>query len=158
MGSIVKSPGDLRRQATRSVFLAGGISNCADWQEDVAIRIAAEVDNCIVYNPRRVDFDMSAYEDVSRLQINWEWHALRLSTVNLFWFPAETLCPITLLEYGSAMERLREGALMCGTHPDYKRRFDVVEQTRLKQMGHVYDDLDKLTEQTIILLKSLPES
>lgn len=156
MGSVVKSPADLRRHANRSVFLAGGISDCADWQEEVGARIAREVENCIVYNPRRVDFDMSAYEEVSRQQIIWEWHALRYSTVNLFWFPAETVCPITLLEYGSAMERLREGALMCGTHPDYSRRFDVVEQTALKQMGHVYDDLNALTEQTIMLLKSLP--
>lgn len=156
MGSVVTSPGDLRRRANRSIFLAGGISDCADWQLSVAERIAAEVEDCIVYNPRRIDFNMDAYEETSRLQISWEYHALRLSTVNLFWFPAETVCPITLLEYGSALERLRTGALMCGTHPDYTRRFDVVEQTKLMQMGHVFDDLDVLTEQTIMLLKSLP--
>lgn len=156
MGTIVTSPGDLRRRADRSIFLAGGISDCADWQENVAVQIASEVENCIVYNPRRTDFDMNAYEEVSRQQITWEYHALRLSTVNLFWFPAETLCPITLMEYGSAMERLRTGALMCGTHPDYKRRFDVIEQTELMQMGHVFDNLQTLTEQTIMLLKSLP--
>lgn len=155
MGVIVKSPEALRPVTNKSIFLAGGISNCADWQEEVAVRLAAETD-AIIYNPRREDFDMSAYEEVSKQQIIWEWHALRMSTVNLFWFPAETLCPITLLEYGSAMERLHTGALMCGTHPDYQRRFDVITQTELKQHGYIWDNLDELVDQTIILLNSFP--
>ena len=156
MGVILKSPAALQPNVNRSIFLAGGISNCWDWQEGVAVKIASAVDDCIIYNPRREDFDMSAYEEVSRQQIIWEYHALRMSSVNLFWFPAETLCPITLLEYGSAMERLHPGALMCGTHPDYQRRFDVKMQNELRHGTHIYDDLDELVEQTIMLLKSLP--
>lgn len=120
------------------------------------MRIAAEVPDCVIYNPRRDDFDMSAYEEVSRQQIIWEFHALRMSTVNLFWFPAETLCPITLFEYGSAIERLHAGAVMCGTHPDYQRRFDLIEQTSLRNGMPIFDDLDHLVRETIILLKSLP--
>lgn len=156
MGTIIKSPMALQSPCSRSVFLAGGISNCPDWQEGVAQRIAAEVDNCIIYNPRRLDFDMSAYEEVSRQQIVWEYHALRFSTVNLFWFPSETLCPITLLEYGSAMERLHPGALMCGAHPEYQRRFDLEVQNMLRHDTHIFDDLDTLVDQTIILLNSFP--
>lgn len=155
MGKIITAPEPIE-PCYLSIFLAGGISNCSDWQKDVAERIAAETD-AIVYNPRRVDFDMSAYEEVSRQQIIWEWHALRQATVNLFWFPPETLCPITLLEYGSAMERLHTGALMCGTHPDYARRFDVIEQTKLKQHGHIFDNLDTLVDQTIMLLKNMSQ-
>ena len=156
MGQIVRSPEALAVPCNRTIFLAGGISNCPDWQEGVAQRIAAEVDDCVIYNPRRLDFDMGAYEDVSRFQITWEYHALRMSTVNLFWFPEETLCPITLFEYGSAIERLHAGAVMCGTHINYQRRFDLVEQTRLRNGMPIFDDLDNLTEQTIMLLKSLP--
>jgi hypothetical protein len=156
MGTIFKSPAPLQPQCNRTIFLAGGISNCADWQEGVAVRIAAEVPDCVIYNPRRDDFDMSAYEEVSRQQIIWEFHALRMSTVNLFWFPAETLCPITLFEYGSAIERLHAGAVMCGTHPDYQRRFDLIEQTRLRNGMPIFDDLDHLVSETIILLKSIP--
>lgn len=154
MGRIVTSPDALVPSAPLSIFLAGGISNCADWQSPVAERLAAETD-ALIYNPRRVDFDMTAYEDVSRQQIIWEWHALRMSTVNLFWFPEETLCPITLLEYGSAMERMRPGSVMIGTHPNYQRRFDIIEQTNLKNQGYVWDDLDYLVTETITLLKSL---
>lgn len=156
MGTILTSPAALRPNVNRSIFLAGGISNCYDWQEGVAVKIASAVEDAVIYNPRRDNFDMSAYEEVSRQQIIWEYHALRLSSVNLFWFPSETLCPITLLEYGSAMERLSPGALMCGTHPDYSRRFDVKMQNELRHNTHVFDDLDQLVEQTIILLNSLP--
>ena len=156
MGQIIKSPGALASPCNRTIFLAGGISNCPDWQEGVAERIAAEVDDCVIYNPRRLDFDMSAYEDVSSQQIIWEFHALRMSTVNLFWFPEETLCPITLFEYGSAIERLHAGAVMCGTHPNYQRRFDLVEQTRLRNGMPIFNDLVHMVSETIILLKSLP--
>jgi hypothetical protein len=152
MGKIITSPEPVSHPFQKAIFLAGGISNCPDWQTPVAERIAAETD-AVVYNPRRLDFDMSAYEEISRQQIIWEWHALRTAAFNLFWFPEETLCPITLLEYGSAMERLRPGALMCGTHPNYQRRFDIIEQAKLKQHDPIYDSLETLVDQTIAMLK-----
>lgn len=155
MGKIITSPTPLAPYSTRSIFLAGGISNCADWQTLVADRLAAETD-AVIYNPRRTDFDMSAYEEVSRAQIKWEYHALRLSTVNLFWFPPETLCPVTLLELGSAMERLRPGALMVGCDPEYQRLFDVECQMNLTNHGIVFKDLSQLVNETAILLNSLP--
>lgn len=155
MGKIIKSPAPLEPSAKNAIFLAGGISNCEDWQAGVAERLAANT-GAVVYNPRRDDFDMNAYEEVSRQQINWEYYALRMAQVNLFWFPPETLCPITLMEYGSAMERLRPGALMCGAHPDYARRFDLVEQTELRQHIPIFSDLGKLVSETIILLNSFP--
>lgn len=155
-GTIITSPEAIRSKCNRSIFLAGGISNCPDWQKEAAQRIADSVDDCIVYNPRRNDFDMAAYEEVSRQQIIWEYHALRMSTANLFWFPEETLCPITLFEYGSAIERLHAGAVMCGTHINYQRRFDLIEQTRLRSGMPILDNLDTLIKETIILLKSIP--
>jgi hypothetical protein len=155
MGRIITSPGAIESPVNKSVFLAGGISGCSNWQEAAAEWIAKETD-AIVYNPRRVDFDMSAYEEISRQQIRWEYYALRVSTVNLFWFPSETLCPITLFELGSALERMNPGALMVGADVDYKRLFDVEVQCQLKQHPHVFADLDQLVEQTIILLNSFP--
>lgn len=154
MGKVLTSPAPLEPAAKNAVFLAGGISNCADWQSGVAERLAANT-GAVVYNPRRVDFDMKAYEEVSRQQINWEYYALRMAPVNLFWFPPETLCPITLFELGSAMERLHVGALMVGCHPDYQRRFDVEVQMNLRNMGYVFTDLEQLVSETEILLKSI---
>lgn len=92
MGKIIKSPEELAPFVEVSIFLAGGISNCPDWQGEVAEELAQNT-NAVIYNPRRDDFDMTAYADISRAQIKWEYHALRYSQVNLFWFPCETLCP-----------------------------------------------------------------
>lgn len=148
MGRIIVSPTPVEHPFQKSIFLAGGISDCADWQEAVAERLAAETD-AVIYNPRRLDFDMNAYEVTSREQIRWEFKALRISAWNFFWFPAETLCPITLMEYGSALERIVPGKLICGTHPEYKRRFDIVEQTELMEHEPIYDTLESLVEATI---------
>jgi hypothetical protein len=41
----------------RSLFLAGGISNCGDWQREV-IAQPADTDLTLL-NPRREDFDVS---------------------------------------------------------------------------------------------------
>lgn len=153
MGEVVKSPAPLVFDAASSIFLAGGISNCADWQEGTGERLAADT-SAIIFNPRRTDFDMNAYEEISRQQIKWEYAALRIAKVNLFWFPPETLCPITLLELGSAMERLPQGALMVGCHPDYQRKFDVEVQMALRNHGRVFDNLGELVEETIKLLNT----
>jgi hypothetical protein len=154
MGKIIKSPEALAPEDKNSIFLAGGISNCPDWQGPVAEILARDTD-ATIYNPRRENFDMNAYEDVSRQQIKWEYHALRLSHVNLFWFPCETLCPITLFELGSAIHRIHPGGLMVGTHPDYERRFDIIEQAKL--FGNpisVFDSLDELVHETTLLLRN----
>jgi len=157
MGRIIKSPEALDPNADNPIFLAGGISKCPDWQAPVAERINRET-NATIYNPRRDDFDMNAYEDVSKAQIKWEYHALRMSQVNLFWFPCETLCPITLFELGGAIHRLHPGGLMVGTHPDYERRFDIIEQSKLAGSPiRVFDNLDELVSETIILLRNIDQ-
>jgi hypothetical protein len=46
-----------------------------------------------------------------------------------FWFPCETLCPITLYELGAWSRQ--DKPIFVGTHPDYKRRLDVQIQTEL---------------------------
>jgi hypothetical protein len=155
MGRIITSPEPLGRAVENSIFLAGGISDCPDWQAEVALALS-ENSEAVIYNPRREDFNMEAYEDVSRLQIQWEFQALRMSSVNLFWFPEETLCPITLFELGSAIQRLHPGALMVGTHPNYARRFDIVEQAKLAGSPcRVFDDIEELTSETIILMRNI---
>jgi len=154
MGKIITAPEPLE-QSESSIFLAGGISNCPDWQADVADRLSRNT-NSIIYNPRRADFNMEAYEEVSREQIRWEFYALRMAKVNLFWFPCETLCPITLFELGAAIPRLHPGALMVGTHPDYQRRFDIIEQSKLAGSPiRVFDDLEELVSETEILMRNI---
>lgn len=113
----------------RSVFLAGGITDCPDWQEGAAqVLLADDAAKMTVFNPRRQDFPIDDPE-AAKAQIKWEHDALRLSEGILFWFPCETLCPIVLYELG--YWSARKTSIFVGIHPDYKRKSDVQIQTRL---------------------------
>lgn len=120
-------------QSTRTkVFMAGGITGCPDWQSDVINEInrGPAADELLLLNPRRADFDVLD-PSVSRQQIEWEYTMLHQADVILFWFPKETLCPITLFELGHWLAK--DTPLVVGVHPEYARRFDVEEQVRLAE-------------------------
>ena len=114
-----------------SVFLAGGITDCPDWQAEMRELLADT--NLIVLNPRRADFDVRDPEN-SVKQIRWEHWAMYDADIISFWFPKETLCPITLYELGKQQGR-GDKKLVIGIHPDYARRLDVEEQTRLVEVN-----------------------
>jgi hypothetical protein len=89
-----------------------------------------------------------------KLQIHWEFEMLQRVDVILFWFPKETVCPITLYELGfqmgllynaefSAMP-LREAKLAVGCHPEYQRKRDVEIQVSLVESNiTVHSSLDE---------------
>lgn len=114
------------------LFLGGGISNCPDWQTEAVNYLSKYNDNLVIANPRRDLFDMKD-PAASKIQIEWEFRLLRMADWVLFWFPCETLCPITLFELGSAMERNQK--VFVGCHPDYQRLLDVQHQVRLRGKG-----------------------
>lgn len=136
------TPGD---RSFFTLFLGGGISGCDNWQKEM-IKLLDPA-NVIVLNPRRDDFDITDKELAAK-QIAWEHKHLRIASVHLFWFPCETLCPITLLELGKNMDA---PCLFVGAHPDYKRRFDIVEQLRLERPYdcEVSDSLESLANRVI---------
>ncbi len=110
-----------------SIFLAGGISGCWDWQSELVNKL--ESLNIIVYNPRRQNFDLSN-KNMSLEQIRWEHKYLKISDSISFWFPHETVCPITLLEYGKWMASDKK--IFLGVHEKYSRKFDLEVQTLLE--------------------------
>jgi len=133
----VTSPMPLPSRA--DIFLAGGISNCPDWQAEVE-EILKETSGVLI-NPRRTTVFVE--EDAAE-QIEWEYEALRKVDTVLFWFPMETLCPITLLELGVFTQRT-DVQLIVGTHPEYARRFDVIKQLQLARPEvEVTDNIDDL--------------
>lgn len=119
---ILQSP-----QEQTIVFLAGGITNCDDWQSGVIRELSVLDDNLLLVNPRKADFDMSDPAESIR-QIAWEFDYLHKAHAVLFWFPPETLCPITLYELG--FHAAKGTPLFVGTHQDYKRRLDVEQQLK----------------------------
>lgn len=122
-----------------SVFLAGGITNCPDWQSDVVSKMA-DLDVAIL-NPRRENFpihDPSAAEG----QIRWEFGALHRADIILFWFPAspDSVQPIALYELGRYAALGKD--LVVGCDHEYGRREDVIVQMALGRPDlHVFSTL-----------------
>jgi hypothetical protein len=123
-----------------SLFLAGGITGAINWQVR-AVAALADLPLTLL-NPRRANFPIDD-PNAAPTQIEWEHRHLRRATAILFWFPAETLCPIALYELGAWSKS--DKPLFVGTHPDYQRRQDVVIQTRLvRPEVRVVDSLEAL--------------
>ena len=137
---IITSPEYYMIGNVPTMFLAGGITDCHDWQTEM-VDMLANVD-IVLFNPRRADFpigDQNAAID----QITWEYKHLQRADMILFWFPCETLCPIVLYELGWAHNIKRK--IYIGTHPDYKRAHDVEIQMHLARpeivIVHTLEDL-----------------
>ena len=127
----------------KSLFLAGGISGCADWQAELLRML--EKEDLVLLNPRRKHFS-SNNRNIEEEQIKWEYDHLRKASAISFWFPKETPCPITLYELGK--QSVSDKPLFIGIHPDYRRRRDVEIQTKLvrPEIKIVYS-LDELSKQ-----------
>ena len=123
-----------------SLFLAGGITGCPDWQRRLRDELADT--SLTLLNPRRAQFPIDDPR-AAPVQIEWEHRHLRRATAILFWFAAEQLQPIALYELGAWS--MTDKPLIVGAHPDYVRRDDVVIQTRLARPDvTVVDSLDAL--------------
>jgi hypothetical protein len=86
-------PGEL------SIFLAGGIIGCPDWQTEMVDRLSDT--KLAVVNPRRKVFPNQEHDQyVTTHQIKWEFDHLRKANCILFWFPKEGLCQTSLYEIG----------------------------------------------------------
>jgi len=109
-----------------SIFLAGGITGCPDWQKDMIEELKDSP--LVLFNPRRASFPIEE-KNAARAQIEWEHLHLRKATAISFWFPCETLNPIVLYELGAWS--MTNKKLFVGVHPAYQRAQDVWVQTAL---------------------------
>jgi hypothetical protein len=110
-----------------SVFLAGGIVGCRDWQQDA--REMLEPHGFIVLNPRRPDFPVGDTLAGSE-QVAWEYRHLHRADIVLFWFSSETVQPIVMYELGRHAA-LSTSNIVVGADPMYPRRDDVLMQLAL---------------------------
>lgn len=120
----------------RGLFLAGGITGCLDWQSELTDLLQNE--EIVLLNPRRTNFPIHD-KNAAKEQIEWEHTYLQKADAVSFWFPKETLCPITLYELG--VQVMKHKPLFIGVHPEYERRVDVEIQTKLErpELEIVYD-------------------
>ena len=140
----IECPAEYRRnRREKSLFLGGGITSCPPWQPSM-VGLLGDT-NLTVLNPRRQHFDVTD-PDIEEEQIRWEFRHLEKATAILFWFCAETLCPITLFEYGKWITK--DKPLFVGHHPAYRRRSDLRIQTGLvRRRQKVHDSLEALAEE-----------
>lgn len=109
----------------KSVFMAGGISGCLDWQKEL-IKLL-ENEQILIINPRRREFHFS--KEIEKQQIAWEHKYLRKADAVSFWFPKETVCPITLFELGTVL--MLGKTIFIGIDPEYSRKSNVEIQSKL---------------------------
>jgi hypothetical protein len=149
----VESPEMPENINAKSIFLAGGITDCPDWQQEMVKYL--DHYPITVFNPRRTDFPIHDPR-AAEAQIAWEHNFLRVASAISFWFPCETLCPIVLYELGAwSMQRK---PIFVGVHPQYPRRQDVEIQTKLvrPKVVIVYDLLS-LARQILAWCSSEPD-
>lgn len=142
----VRSPARIKNiHRLPTLFMAGGITGTSDWQVDFLKMFEGE--EIMIFNPRRLDFDASNKE-MEVHQITWEHlHLVKADAIS-FWFTPETLCPITLFELGTVINKNHSQRVFIGCHPEYKRLRDVEIQTRLRNPAiEVVQSLSELSEQ-----------
>ena len=140
----------LQNNENVKLFLAGGISNCPDWQA-VLIEDIKDIPNLTVYNPRRKNFPIGD-PNAAEQQITWEFNHLRDADIVIFWFSKGSLNPIVLYELGM-WGNSNNRPMIVGIDEGYERKQDVEIQTRLSrpEVPIVYS-LEEMSERIYELL------
>ena len=143
-------------------FLAGGITNCPDWQKDVIERLSKEQDlsDSVLFNPRRENFPIRD-PNASDEQIKWEFDRLQIMDLfSMFFTSGESDQPICMYELGRNLMTMHvkfpgdwENRVVVTYDSNYRRAKDVEVQTTLAFSGNTpkymfsSDDYDTLVEQ-----------
>lgn len=118
----------VQRSRMPSLFLAGGITGCEDWQAQMIDALKWE--DAIIYNPRRSNFPIND-PTVAEVQIAWEFDKLAKATIVSFWFAHGTDNPIVLYELGLWGNSMPGRPIVVGCDEGYSRKMDVIIQTQL---------------------------
>ena len=148
MALIIESPNEvysLENSENKKVFLAGGISNCPDWQAEI-IKKLKDFPGITLYNPRRANFPMDD-PNAAEEQITWEYEKLKAADIIVFWFSRGSLNPIVLYELGRWGNSTAK-TIVVGIDEGYERRQDVEIQTRLSRRSEFpfYNSLDEVVK------------
>jgi len=119
-----------------SVFLAGGITNCKEWQKEVIEEL--EYYNISVFNPRQEHFDVSD-TSASLKQIAWEYERLeKMDIFSMYFCNDNSDQPICMYELGRNIIRMQnrfpndwQKRIVVSVEDGYKRKQDVLIQLSL---------------------------
>lgn len=148
------------------IFLAGGITGCADWQSECIGELNDILldDHVMVFNPRRKDFD-TGNSFAAAEQIEWEFRRLEEMDIFSMYFAASetSVGPICLYELGRYLCRMQmrfpsdwSNRIVISVEEGYSRKKDVIEQVRLAapeliEKGHVAMRADPVLHANMIV-------
>lgn len=132
-----------RRKNEKVIFLAGGITNCPNWQQDLVKLL--DIPHLVILNPRRKNFPIGN-PSAAVEQITWEFYSFQKADLISFWFSKGSLNPIVLFELGKWLVQ-KEKRIFIGIDPEYQRKQDVEIQTFLERkdipLGYSLEELAK---------------
>lgn len=128
-----KAPDRYEKQPNEvTLFLAGAIDNgkAVDWQ-DYTTEQLSDLDDLIILNPRRADWDSTWECSINNPQfveqVNWELDGLNSCDLTLMYFPANSIAPISLLELGIiTTQHLNTVIVVCEDGYHRKGNVDIV--------------------------------
>lgn len=133
MTAYLEAPdADTRRYRMR-IFLAGGITDCWDWQTALVGKLNDLPDDVLLMNPRRADFPIGD-PDAAPAQVAWEFEHLMDADLIAFYFTSGTSPqPIVMYELGRYMALGKP--LAVAVEDGYLRAQDVQLQAGLARPG-----------------------
>jgi len=135
MSQIITAP-SIEKPIYTSIFLAGGITNCKNWQKEVIKEL--EFENISIFNPRQENFDITD-KNASFKQISWEFERLeQMDIFSMYFCNGESDQPICMYELGRNILKMQnrfpndwEKRIIISVEDEYKRKKDVIIQTQL---------------------------
>jgi len=135
MAQIITAP-NIETPVFPSVFLAGGITNCDDWQQKVIEELKYK--DITIFNPRQNQFDVTD-KSASYRQIVWEYERLeKMDIFAMYFCNSDSDQPICMYELGRNILRMQnrfpsswQKRIIISVEDGYKRQEDVIIQTSL---------------------------
>ena len=147
MVQIITAP-SIELPKFKSVFLAGGITNCKEWQKEVIENLKyEEYKDVSLFNPRQEHFDVSD-KSASYKQILWEFERLeKMDIFSIYFCNNNSDQPICMYELGRNIVRMQnrfpsdwEKRIVISVEDGYRRKADVLIQTELATLNKVFVD------------------
>ena len=136
-------------------FLAGGITNCIEWQNEVIKGLNEKLKDdygsarLVLFNPRRDNFPIND-PNASLEQIQWEYQWLEKCHIFSMFFDGSTSDqPICFYELGRNIERIKQRfpidwwmRIIVSVDSNFKRSNDVIVQTKLATNNKININVD----------------
>lgn len=135
MSQIITAP-SVEKPIYISVFLAGGITNCKEWQKEVIREM--EYEEVSIYNPRQEHFDITN-KNAAVNQIVWEYEWLeQMDIFSMYFCNSDSDQPICMYELGRNIVRMQNRfpsdwnkRIVVSVEDGYRRKQDVLIQIGL---------------------------